>query len=208
MPKPEIDANNKKHANKKNMNLLKRKKLMLLAFAVLLVALIATLSVVEYRRRNLPVNPRIRVEMENGGVFVLELYPGYAPVTVRNFISLVERGFYDGLTFHRIIDRFMAQGGCPEGTGMGNSGSTIRGEFRNNGFTRNTLRHTAGVISMARGPSPNSASSQFFIVLGNSPHLKGDYAAFGRVIEGMDVVEAFQTVERTYNAGGELSQPV
>ena len=157
---------------------------------------------------NRNASQRVQIEMENGGLIIIELLPQYAPQTVRNFVNLVEEGFYDGLTFHRIMDGFMAQGGCPNGEGNGGSGTNIVGEFSANGRRGRELSHTRGVISMARGSYYNSASSQFFIVLGNSPHLNGDYAAFGRVIEGMDVVEAFQTVERTHNAGGELAQPV
>jgi len=140
--------------------------------------------------------PRIEVEMENGGIFIIELYPEHAPATVENFVKLVEEGFYDGLTFHRIVDGFMAQGGCSLGNGTGGSGENIFGEFASNGFRQNMLRHTTGVISMARSTLPNSASSQFFIMLGDNAGLDGDYAAFGKVIEGFEVVEALQTVER------------
>lgn len=155
-------------------------------------------------------NPKVQVEMESGGKFIIELYPQYAPKTVENFVKLVKEGFYDGLTFHRIIDGFMAQGGDPEGTGMGGSSQTIKGEFSSNGYKNNTLSHTKGVISMARGNGlPDSASSQFFIVLdeGNT-WLDGDYAAFGKVIEGMNVVEDFQKIERTMNGERSPSKPV
>lgn len=132
-------------------------------------------------------NPIVTFEMENGDVFKAELYPEIAPNTVNNFISLVKQGFYDGLIFHRVIKGFMIQGGDPEGTGMGGPGYSIRGEFNSNGF-KNDLAHEEGVLSMARTMMPNSAGSQFFIMHKNSPHLDGEYAGFGKVIEGMDVV--------------------
>lgn len=132
-------------------------------------------------------NPIVTFEMENGDVMKLELYPEVAPNTVNNFISLVNKGFYDGLIFHRVINGFMIQGGCPNGTGMGGPGYSIAGEFAQNGFD-NQLKHEPGVISMARAMNPDSAGSQFFIMHKNSPHLDGAYAAFGKIIEGMDVV--------------------
>ncbi len=153
-------------------------------------------------------NTKVLVEMENGGEFVIELYPEYAPQTVQNFIDLVSDGFYDGVGFHRVVEGFMAQGGDPEGTGMGGSGVQIPGEFAANGFEANTLSHTRGVISMARSSNPDSASSQFFICYDDASFLDGNYAAFGKVIEGMDVVDAFLDVERTYNMSGELASPV
>ena len=153
-------------------------------------------------------NTKVLVEMENGGEFVIELYPEYAPQTVQNFIDLVSDGFYDGVGFHRVVEGFMAQGGDPEGTGMGGSGVQIPGEFAANGFEGNTLSHTRGVISMARSQNPDSASSQFFICYDDASFLDGNYAAFGKVIEGMDVVDAFLDVERTYNMSGELASPV
>lgn len=134
-------------------------------------------------------NPIVTFEMENGGVIKAELYPEIAPNTVNNFISLVNAGFYNGIIFHRVIRGFMIQGGCPEGTGTGGPGYSIKGEFSQNGFTNN-LKHEPGVLSMARTMMPNSAGSQFFIMHENSPHLDGAYAAFGKVIEGMDVVNA------------------
>jgi len=146
--------------------------------------------------------------MENGGVFILELYPEHAPETVKNFTDLVESGYYDGLTFHRIINGFMAQGGCPLGTGTGGSGINIKGEFASNGSTNNKLKHEQGVISMARSGDPNSASSQFFIMLGDAKHLDGDYAAFGKVVEGFDVVTDFEKVDKVYNANREFASPV
>ena len=135
-------------------------------------------------------NPIVTFEMENGGVITAELYPEVAPNTVANFVNLVQKGFYDGLIFHRVIPGFMIQGGDPQGTGMGGPGYTIKGEFARNGFKQNTLKHTRGVLSMARSMMPNSASSQFFIMHANAPHLDGDYAAFGIVLEGMDTVDA------------------
>ncbi len=132
--------------------------------------------------------PIVTITMENGGIIKAELYPDVAPNTVNNFISLVRKGFYDGLIFHRVISGFMIQGGCPDGTGTGGPGYSIRGEFASNGVP-NDLKHTEGVLSMARAMHPDSAGSQFFIMHRTSPHLDGEYAAFGRVIEGMDVVE-------------------
>ena len=133
-------------------------------------------------------NPIITMTMENGGVIKAELYPEVAPNTVNNFIDLINRGFYDGLIFHRVIPGFMIQGGCPEGTGMGGPGYSIKGEFTSNGF-KNDLKHTKGVLSMARTMDPDSAGSQFFIMVANAPHLDGQYASFGKVIEGMEVAE-------------------
>lgn len=133
-------------------------------------------------------NPILTIEMENGDIIKAELYPEIAPNTVNNFISLVKQGFYDGIIFHRVIKGFMIQGGDPEGTGMGGPGYSIKGEFRSNGF-ENNLKHSAGVLSMARSMMPNSAGSQFFIMHKDSPHLDGEYAGFGKVIEGIDVVD-------------------
>lgn len=130
----------------------------------------------------------IMIEMENGDVMKAELYPEYAPATVANFVDLVEKGFYDGLSFHRVIPGFMIQGGCPQGTGTGGPGHTIKGEFNTNGF-KNDLLHDRGVLSMARAMDPNSAGSQFFIMAANSPHLDGQYAAFGKIFEGLEVVD-------------------
>lgn len=132
--------------------------------------------------------PVVTIEMENGGIIKLELYPSKAPETVNNFISLINKGFYDGLTFHRTIPGFMAQGGDPEGTGMGGPGYSIKGEFSNNGF-ENNISHVRGIISMARSSNPDSAGSQFFIVTDDSTFLDGQYAAFGSVLEGMTVVD-------------------
>ncbi|MBR3469680.1 MAG: peptidylprolyl isomerase [Lachnospiraceae bacterium] len=134
-------------------------------------------------------NPIVTFTMKDGGVFKAELYPEIAPNTVNNFISLVSKGYYNGLIFHRVIRGFMIQGGCPDGTGMGGPGYSIKGEFSHNGF-KNDLKHTPGVLSMARSMMPNSAGSQFFVMHQTSPHLDGEYAAFGKVIEGMDMVNA------------------
>ena len=143
-------------------------------------------------------NPIITFEMENGYIMKAELYPQVAPNTVNNFISLVNKGFYDGLIFHRVINGFMIQGGDPEGTGMGGPGYGIKGEFAQNGFA-NDLKHTAGVLSMARSMMPNSAGSQFFIMHKDAPHLDGAYAAFGKIIEGMDVVNKIAEVATDYS---------
>ncbi len=133
-------------------------------------------------------NPLVKIELENGKMIEIELYPEIAPNTVNNFISLVNSGYYNGLVFHRVIKNFMIQGGCPDGTGMGNPGYSIKGEFNSNGF-KNDLKHDGGVISMARSQMANSAGSQFFIMHKNSPHLDGMYAGFGRVTTGFDVVD-------------------
>lgn len=142
-------------------------------------------------------NPIVTITMENGDVIKAELYPEIAPNTVNNFISLVKKGFYNGLIFHRVIDGFMIQGGCPEGTGMGGPNYSIKGEFAQNGF-KNDLKHTEGVLSMARSMMPDSAGSQFFIMHKAAPHLDGAYAAFGKVTEGMDVVNKIATTATTY----------
>ncbi len=139
-------------------------------------------------------NPIVTITMEDGAIMKAELYPETAPNTVRNFISLINKGFYDGVIFHRVIAGFMIQGGDPDGTGMGGPGYSIRGEFSGNGFP-NDLAHEPGVLSMARAMDPNSAGSQFFIMHETSPHLDGQYAAFGKVTEGLDVVDAIARVE-------------
>lgn len=138
------------------------------------------------------------IEMENGKKIKLELYPDAAPITVENFEGLVKSGFYDGLIFHRVIEDFMIQGGDPEGTGMGGSGKNIKGEFAANGI-KNPIKHTRGVISMARSMMPNSASSQFFIMHKDAPHLDGSYAAFGKVVEGIEVVDEIATTKTDRN---------
>ncbi|NBJ81827.1 peptidylprolyl isomerase [bacterium 1XD42-94] len=143
-------------------------------------------------------NPIIKIEMENGDVIKAELYPEVAPNTVNNFLSLVRKGFYNGLIFHRVIEGFMLQGGCPEGSGMGGPGYHIKGEFSANGF-QNDLAHTEGVLSMARAMDPDSAGSQFFIMHKAAPHLDGQYAAFGQVIEGMDIVNKIAGVRTDFS---------
>ena len=143
-------------------------------------------------------NPVVTITMENGDVIKAELYPDIAPNSVNNFISLIKKGFYDGLIFHRVINGFMIQGGCPDGTGMGGPGYSIRGEFAQNGFPNN-LAHTEGVLSMARSMRPDSAGSQFFIMHRTSPHLDGAYAAFGKVTEGMDVVDRIAREKTDYS---------
>ena len=143
-------------------------------------------------------NPIVKFEMNDGSIFEAELYPEIAPNTVNNFISLVKKGFYDGLIFHRVIKGFMIQGGDPQGTGMGGPGYSIKGEFSNNGFT-NDLKHTPGVLSMARAMDPDSAGSQFFIMHETSPHLDGSYAAFGKVINGLDVINTISDVRTDWN---------
>ena len=142
-------------------------------------------------------NPIVTIEMENGKKIVAELYPDIAPQSVRNFISLANAGFYNGLIFHRCIYGFMIQGGCPDGTGMGGPGYCIKGEFKSNGF-QNDLKHTEGVLSMARTMIPDSAGSQFFIMHKTSPHLDGEYAAFGKIIEGMETVNAIAKTATNY----------
>ncbi len=143
-------------------------------------------------------NPIVTIEMTSGDIMKFELYPNIAPNTVNNFISLIKKGFYDGLIFHRVIRGFMLQGGCPQGTGMGGPGYSIAGEFTQNGF-KNDLKHTPGVLSMARAQNPNSAGSQFFIMHETSPHLDGSYAAFGKLIEGIEVVNSIAKVRTDWN---------
>ena len=143
-------------------------------------------------------NPIVTIEMENGDIMKAELYPAVAPNTVNNFISLVKKGFYDGLIFHRVIKDFMIQGGCPDGTGMGGPGYCIKGEFSHNGF-QNDLAHTPGVLSMARTMMPDTAGSQFFLMHKTSPHLDGEYAAFGKVIEGLEIVDKIANVRTDYS---------
>lgn len=142
-------------------------------------------------------NPIITITMQDGSVMKGELYPEIAPNTVNNFISLVKKGYYNGLIFHRVIPGFMIQGGCPDGTGMGGPGYSIKGEFTQNGF-KNDLKHTKGVLSMARTMAPNSAGSQFFIMHQTSPHLDGAYAAFGKITEGLDVIDAIAGVRTDF----------
>ena len=143
-------------------------------------------------------NPIVTIEMENGGIIKAELYPEIAPNTVANFVSLVASGFYNGLIFHRVIPGFMIQGGDPKGNGTGGSSKNIKGEFAANGYN-NPIRHTRGVISMARAMDPDSASSQFFIMHADAPHLDGQHAAFGHVVEGMDAVDEIAAVRTGFN---------
>ena len=143
-------------------------------------------------------NPIVTIEMENGDIMKAELYPEIAPNTVNNFISLISKGYYDGVIFHRVIPGFMIQGGDPDGTGMGGPGYSIKGEFSQNGF-KNDLKHTPGVLSMARTMIPDSAGSQFFIMHETSPHLDGAYAAFGKLIEGLEVVDKIARVKTDYS---------
>lgn len=143
-------------------------------------------------------NPIVTITMESGKQMKAELYPEIAPNTVNNFISLIKKGYYNGVIFHRVIPGFMIQGGDPEGTGTGGPGYSIKGEFTSNGF-KNDLKHTKGILSMARTMIPNSAGSQFFIMVENSPHLDGDYAGFGKIIEGIEVVDEIVSVDRNYN---------
>ena len=143
-------------------------------------------------------NPIVTIEMEKGGVMKAELYPDAAPNTVNNFISLIQKGFYDGLIFHRVIPGFMIQGGDPDGNGSGGPGYSIRGEFSQNGVENNLL-HTRGVLSMARAMDPDSAGSQFFVMVADAPHLDGGYAAFGKVIEGMETADAIVDADRDWN---------
>lgn len=158
------------------------------------------MPVVKVKERNdtMNKNPIVTINMNNGDVIRAELYPQKAPNTVNNFISLVKKGFYDGLIFHRVINGFMIQGGDPQGNGTGGPGYSIKGEFSYNGFS-NDLKHTSGVLSMARAMDPDSAGSQFFIMHKDAPHLDGQYAAFGRVTEGMDVVDKIARSETDYN---------
>ncbi|KAI4453635.1 peptidyl-prolyl cis-trans isomerase-related [Holotrichia oblita] len=150
-------------------------------------------------------NPIVTITMNNNDVIKLELYPDIAPNTVNNFISLINKKYYDGLVFHRVINGFMIQGGCPEGAGMGGPGYSIKGEFSGNGFD-NKLDHKEGVISMARSSSPDSAGSQFFIMHKNSPHLNGQYAAFGKIVEGMDIVNKIADVDTDWSDHPTLTQ--
>ena len=151
-------------------------------------------------------NPIATITMADGRVMTAELYPEKAPNTVNNFISLANKGFYDGLIFHRVIPGFMIQGGCPNGNGMGGPGYEINGEFSANGFKQNDLLHTTGVLSMARTMAPNSAGSQFFIMHEDAPHLDGQYAAFGKVIEGIEVVDEICKVRTDYNDRPRINQ--
>lgn len=143
------------------------------------------------------MNPSVTIKMKNGGIIKAELYPEIAPNTVNNFISLIKKGFYNGIVFHRVIPGFMIQGGCPLGNGTGGPGYSIKGEFTSNGF-KNDLKHTTGVLSMARTMQPDSAGSQFFLMTENAPHLDGQYAAFGKVTEGMDIAQEIVNTKRDF----------
>lgn len=172
-----------------------------LSVMLLILSMILTLCGCEKEE-----NPMVEIEMENGGIMRLELYPDIAPITVENFLDLVNDGFYDGLIFHRVINNFMIQGGDPTGTGMGGSENTIKGEFAQNGV-KNDLSHTRGVISMARSQSYDSASSQFFIVHQDSTYLDGSYAAFGKMVDGYDVLDEIATTP-TDSSGKPLTDQV
>ncbi len=152
-------------------------------------------------------NPIVTITMENGDIMKAELYPEIAPNTVNNFISLIQEGFYNGLTFHRVIPGFMIQGGCPIGNGTGGPGYSIKGEFSQNGFP-NALAHTEGVLSMARAMNPNSAGSQFFIMHKDAPHLDGAYAAFGKITQGMDVVDRIANVPTDFRDCPQAAQKI
>lgn len=186
------------------------KKIISLVMAVLLCALTFTAcgKKEEAKTDETAAHQKIKFTMESGDSFVIETYPEYAPETCANFISLVKSHFYDGLTFHRIVEGFMAQGGSSDGKGYKGADKTIKGEFAQNGFTKNTLKHERGVVSMARTGDPNSASSQFFICYDTASFLDGAYAAFGKVVEGMEVVDGFTKIETVMNMEGEKSQPV
>ena len=185
---------------------MKRKLLSLLLVCVILMSAMALFTACGEEE---PVYSRyVAIEVENFGTIVVELYKIMAPGTVYNFQKLVSQGFYDGLTFHRVIEGFMIQGGCPKGDGTGNAGYNIHGEMMSNGFSQNTLKHTRGTISMARGShSMDSASCQFFICDADSTFLDGDYAAFGKVVEGMDMVDEIAGVSVSANLWGEMSDP-
>ena len=166
---------------------------------IVIVVLIGTISFGYYKKVTMEVkNPIVTMEVKDFGTIKLELYPEMAPDTVANFIALANHGFYDGLKFHRVVKGFMIQGGCPIGNGTGGPGYTIHGEFASNGF-KNDLKHTRGVLSMARAMDPNSAGSQFFIMHQDAPHLDGEYAAFGKVIEGMENVDKIAKTPTTFN---------
>ncbi len=172
---------------------MKKTIILLTAALVLLTFVVSSCGKSKTTDEDLGETVMVQIEMENGGKIKLELYPEAAPKTVENFLKLVNEGFYDGLTFHRVIKNFMIQGGDPEGTGMGGSDETIKGEFKSNGWD-NPIKHTRGTISMARSQMKDSASSQFFICHADAHHLDGDYAAFGRVVEGMEVVDEIASV--------------
>ena len=172
---------------------MKRFKKLVSLMLCLMLTMVCLSGCSETEQEEIP-NPTVVITMEDGSTMNLELYPNIAPNTVANFVTLAQSGFYDGLIFHRVIAGFMIQGGDPTGTGMGGPGYTIRGEFSGNGF-KNDLKHTRGVLSMARSMMPNSAGSQFFIMHADAPHLDGQYAAFGKVIEGLDAVDTIASTQ-------------
>ena len=175
---------------------------------VIVISLILSIAFIFMTRCN-KENPRVEIKMDDGSTMIIELYPEYAPETVKNFAKLVKKGFYDGLTFHRIYEGFMIQGGDPNGDGTGGSGKSIKGEFKSNGYKKNTLSHTRGVISMARRPDDlDSATSQFFIMHADNPGLNGDYASFGKLIEGEETLDQIAATPVLPNARGEKSVPV
>ncbi len=181
-----------------NKFMMKSKKIWISAVIAVCVVVIAIIGIIVYmniNQTNGGEHTMVAIEMEDGATMKVELYPEYAPKTVANFEKLVKEGFYDGLTFHRVISGFMIQGGDPLGTGMGGSDETIPGEFSSNGYDKNTLSHTRGVISMARSSLPDSASSQFFIMHDDNTYLDGEYAAFGKVVEGIEEVDKIASVE-------------
>lgn len=191
-----------------------KKTIVLLLIVICIVPLTSSCSKSNAKNNNQEVaevtsNVKIQFEMENGDKMVFELYPEFAPKTVNNFVSLTKAGFYDGLTFHRILEGFMVQGGAPNGNGAGVSEKTIKGEFKENGFAKNTLSHTRGVLSMARSGNPDSASSQFFIMHGDEPGLDGKYAAFGKLISGEDTLDKIAATPVTLSDSmpDEMSKP-
>ena len=174
------------------------KKFLILLLCLMIAAFPAMAQEAENAEAEQPVYPIATIEMENGDRILAALFPEIAPNTVANFIELANAGFYDGLTFHRVIPGFMIQGGCPLGNGTGGPGYTIKGEFISNGFQQNNIAHTRGVLSMARAQHPDSAGSQFFIMHADAPHLNGQYAAFGAVFEGIEAVDRIASVETGY----------
>jgi len=188
-----------------------KKTTALLLIMIFIVALTSACGkqVTNKEAAEITVHPQIQFEMENGDKMVFELYPEFAPETVNNFVNLTKAGFYDGLTFHRIMAGFMVQSGDPKGNGTGGSDKTIKGEFNSNGFAKNTLLHTKGVLSMARSGDPNSASSQFFIMHGDEPRLDGDYAAFGKLISGEETLDKIAATPVTVSDSNpnEISKP-
>jgi peptidyl-prolyl cis-trans isomerase B (cyclophilin B) len=182
-------------------------KTILLIAALILIVGVTALLVYNKTSKKTPKKVNVQIIMNDGNQMTLELDPKYAPETVANFVKLAKAGFYNGLTFHRIMKGFMIQGGDPLGNGMGGSGKNIKGEFADNGFAQNTLKHVKGVISMARGEDMNSASSQFFIMDGSAPFLDGKYAAFGKMVSGESTLDAIANTPVVKNSEDELSVP-